>query len=1591
MAKRKVNIKFILLFVSVLVIGALSIVGIYYYQIILAPERNFKNANQFMEAGNYEKAVSYYGRAVSKKPNNIVYLNAMEQALLKLIPKSESEANENYNKLLSIQIARTRATKTDPKVWIAAIETLRDRCELYRSEVLWREFTATAEQMDGALLPEEPTRALAKFWKVLGQSERYSTLTAEERQGLDKEFLEVVQLLPTDDRMWLAYFDYLLGKAQAQERGNQQALAVETLRQFDTALVECKKKNPQGITASIALVKRLRDMQLRGDSTLNKADLAAAYQSILDAAPRIIGDRKLTLAAAVAMFSGASFESNMQAMKLIEDHLKQFPGDAVTQQIYLNLARGMSTGIGKELAETVFTQSNLPTSIESLSQQGAREAAADLLYTLTFEEWRKAVDESEKKEKLALVLQSRDKVVKFFNTQSLPLMVEDIEARTSLAQGNANDAAVRFEALLKKNPDPNQELYFYAAFANILRNQPGTALSLVNRGLEKFPNYPPLINLSARLSEGVGKLDDARRALAKLLEINPDDKSAQESLARLSKGLDSQAGNPDEKEFRRLAGVVGIAERSMMKKDYDGAVAVLAKELAVNPNSVLVIQALAQVYYIKNDIPTAQVFLNKALALEPNSKECLRLQLMMSTNDPIDRVLAAVRSMYSDPKDQAVETYLALATTLDQLRKNTAQIPADQIQPEALAQRERCEKLIGPAFDAAMQASPNNVKVLEMAAANSTMMKDYATAQKYAQIIQTSGETGLGLTIQSRILVEQEKFKEAIALLQTARQNGEQSPIMLRQLGMLMQKEGDMEAALELIRESYDRRPTDVITARIYAQFLEQTGDRKKALQILQQVAVMNPEDRDLLLSVIDLESDVGDRTKAFELRKQLYKQNPAMSKNSLALAKMLLDTPGDPNMMVNSAGKRKFTDQELGETNTAKMQQALRLATSANVAEGLEILKFLQETAPNDSVLSLMNARAIKKYKSVKEGEAALRSDIAKIPPERCIGLWISLGAYLDESGNPEGARIAFEEAKKNQDPKTMFANIQIADYWFTRSQWANAREALEGANKAGLVFDSSGWMRLSEICNRLRDYDAAENCLAKAVVAGGTPETLATIEMLRAMNLQGRGELAIVKGDTSQSEKDFNASRAALRRATEILPASPLAWVSLSDFERRMYQRTRDSKYLVASEQAADRVLDISVGYWPGIRNKELVYLEKEKIDDAIAVVDRYLSAAPKNVDARKELIELLVRANNFSRAIDLAQEGSRLNPRDAEWQNMIGNLNLRRNDISGATEAFDAAFIIQPDATQLLASVTQRVRLEKKDWNSVLQILRANSKVVATSIRLQIFLAVALVNSGQREPGLVAMRNSYKIIQDGVAADSVSPDEWNTWYTGLASCFDKNPKEAEAFVATVVGDKPMEYWNYTGIATLYMVQGESGTPEAVKMLEKSAEVAKASGVKDSNQQQAAALLQAGNLLYASKNFSKSMELFEQAIQLIPDNAGALNNAAYLIAKSGTNPARAVELARKSVELNAAGIDDFLDTLGFALLRAGKASEAIEPLQKAIVIGQKPSSMIHLAEVFIELKRQLDAKEFLEKAKKQKPTDEQLEEIKALELKLN
>ena len=1590
MAKRKFNVKFFILFSSITITTFLLLGGFYYYQIVLAPERNFNKGNDFMASGNFDKAATSYGRSVSKKPNNLIYLDALKNALLKVVPKSASDASEHYNKLISVLTARTRAASTDSKVWIDVMEAMRDRAELYNSDMAWREFSTSAQQMENALPPNDSARSLAKFWKVLGLNGRYTSLPPDEREILDKDLAESVKLLPNDERAWIAYLDYLLLKADMLERGNQRVLSKETLRQFDAAVVECKRLNPQGVAAPLAIAQRLIQMKLENEVQVSKADLDAAFKTILDVSPRILADRKLTLSAASVLFMGKSFETTNQAMELLQDHLKAFPNDAVTQRIYLNIARSISSGIGRDIANEVFTQANLPTSIESVSQQGAREAAADLLYTLAFEDWRRATEEKDKKEKLAIVLEMRDRVVKFFSSQALLLMVEDIEARTALAEGKSSESAIRFEALLKKIPDPAQEMYFYAGYANILRNQPGTALGLVSRGLERYPNFPPLLNLSARLNGGMGRYDEARKALQKMLELNPDDKDAKATLAIIGDGKKSDIEVAAGLESNAMSTAVSKAERLMMKQDYDGAITLLAKEFAENPKAIRVLEALCQINIVKNDIPAAQVFIEKGLALEPKNGYFLQMKAITSNKDPIDRILASVSAMYPDPKEQAIPMYQGLSSAMFKMRQAMAQLEAEQIDALMKDQFQRCEKLLGPALDAALAADPKNLAVLEIAATDASDRKDYAAFEKYVALIAGTGDLGLAATIQSRNLVLQDKLPEALAVLQDARKKGDENPIMLRQLGMLYERTGNIELALELIRESYDRRPNDVTTGRTFAELLQRSGERQKALQILQQLSRSNPEDTDLLLSWLELEGQIGDRSGAFALRKRLYKERPSLAKNSIELARMLLETPSDPNLMLDNKGAQKFTQQDLLNSSSPKIQQALATAAKANLDSGFEIVKFLQEAAPADTSLSLMHARALKKYGKVKDGEDAIRKDIAKLPADKSLELWIGLGVYLDEADQPEQARIAFDEARKQQNSENPVADVRISDYWFSIGQWQNARDVLEPVSKLKKRMLPTEWMRLSEICSRLRDYDAAEQYLAKASVEGTPKETLVTVELLRATNFQGRAELAIIKGEIAKSEADLAQAHSALNRATVMMPNSAQAWVSLSDFERRMYQRTHDPKYIVAADEAANRATDISMGYWPGIQNKQRVLLEQEKLLEAIVLVDKFLSIAPQNSEARQNLIGLYIRSNNIQRAVELAQQGANMNPRDSVWQTTIGSLNLQRKDFDKATEAFDAAFVIQPEINQMLDSVNQRIRGDKKDWQAVVKMIRANMKLVTGSPKAQTLLSVALVNSGQREAGLASLGTNYKLIRDGITAGSLNPDEWGMWYAGLGQCFDKKPEESEVFVTALVGKAGLDFWDCNGLSALYAAVGDSGTAKSIEWMERGVNVAKASTALDAKNLQAMGLLQIGNMYYKQKDFVKATLLFEQAVALVPDNPGALNNAAYLIANSGANLPRAVELARKCVELNP-NVDDFQDTLGFALLKDGKPADALEPLQKAIVMTQKPGSMIHLAQAFIELKRFADAKGYLEKAKTKSPTEDQIAEIKALELKLN
>lgn len=586
---------------------------------------------------------------------------------------------------------------------------------------------------------------------------------------------------------------------------------------------------------------------------------------------------------------------------------------------------------------------------------------------------------------------------------------------------------------------------------------------------------------------------------------------------------------------------------------------------------------------------------------------------------------------------------------------------------------------------------------------------------------------------------------------------------------------------------------------------------------------------------------------------------------------------------------------------------------------------------------------------------------------------LWIALGAFLAESGFPERSAEPFAEAIKLQDKQTHDAELQVADFWFSKQQWQRAREALEPAVKALSGERAAGQaLRLAETCQNLRDYDAAARFTELAEKELG--KTNATIEMLRGGTLIGRGDAAVQAGEVAKGTESFTKAIEAFRKATELAPNNPVAWSSLAEAERGMYLRSRDPARLSAAEAAVDRSLAILSTYPQGLRIKKDILLDRNDLDGAVTMIERYVRNSPQAQDGRRLLIELLMRAGKSTRAVAVAEEGAQQEPRNAEWPTTIGNIHISLGQEKEASAAFERAFSTDSSEETLMRATNARIFRKDPDWAGAVDLLRANPKIVGESITLQALLGAALVNAKQRDAGLQALRNTFNSIRDGITRKTLRPEAWDIWFAAVGQAFPARPADAEAFVKTVLAGRPLDFYGDRGMARIWQAGGKDGLDAALKYLADAVVLA-----KDQPDLASAASIEAGSMAYLAGDCQRSLPLFEQAIALQPNFPPALNNAAFVTAKCGSAPDKAMAWARKAVEM-APQVSDFQDTLGFVLLKSGKPLDALEPLQRAVTMTPTaPTPLLHLAEALVLAGRKDEARATLERTRTMKLNPEQ------------
>jgi tetratricopeptide (TPR) repeat protein len=127
-------------------------------------------------------------------------------------------------------------------------------------------------------------------------------------------------------------------------------------------------------------------------------------------------------------------------------------------------------------------------------------------------------------------------------------------------------------------------------------------------------------------------------------------------------------------------------------------------------------------------------------------------------------------------------------------------------------------------------------------------------------------------------------------------------------------------------------------------------------------------------------------------------------------------------------------------------------------------------------------------------------------------------------------------------------------------------------------------------------------------------------------------------------------------------------------------------------------------------------------------------------------------------------------------------------------------------------------------------------------------------------------------------------------------------------------------------------------------------------------------------GSLYEAYGDSAKARETYEKAIQMDPSLAPAKNNLAYLLAESGDNLDRALDLAQEAKSLLPES-GHAADTLGWTLYKKGIPSAALAHLKEAegMFRPDDPNLAIvrhHLAQTYEALGQTEDAREALRRA---------------------
>ena len=1479
--------------------------GLWYYARGTRPWRYESRGNASTQRGLYGEALNNYKRAISMTrdtASQIRLLKRMIAAAEKMPAPSEAKAYEAVRDLLSY---RGALAALEPGNAEYAREFLTPYFRLVKENgnaESWNQFRATIGKM-AAGAPKNPV--LLKYDGIANVVWMLQAAPEEKyRLKIGDAMMKVQEALPEDAQVAFYLACWCMNEARIRQDSADQLRRGRLLEKARLLMEEQVKAHPDDLEVKLDGVRVLLDMgnfgdlQAQGATTRARALLAELEQQLAD------GTRPdLAMEVANILRSGAGSGvagSVTHAMTFLQLVLKKHPEQQEAQFELGVLCRlaGDQEGAVAALAKAAQVRP-VAVDISVMKQQGLRFAARRELTSLYFDLCEKSAEGAEQAGRLAT---AEDSLAQFRTLSRNDATATGIlEARLAIAKDQPWEALEKLAAVTAGTAR-NPEALFWQGFVLSRQGECGAALRCFR---DVFSVEAAAVGLRVRT---------AKEMVPLLLRLKRFDDAA-ELAGNLAKNHPADPAVPL------------LQADIQMARDSSGFVTVPAKTVAALGEAVKLIKPQAE----KND-PEARLRLaelyvrigdsNRAWELirtfapdAPVKPEQFRRLVMLEQTLGLTESLVARlgRGLGASSGNRAAElAYSAVAARSGVYWERLGNLVAVALLSSP-AEREvalaEFAKMAGAADEAkeailrAQKLDPTNPRLLRFLVAEAlgsgkldaaaalladggaaARMENVERMQCKARLCLLRNEAAAAATILEGVTKRRPQSSEAWWLLGEARR--------------VMGKTGEAVAAL---RKAVELKPDNAPALLELFRILDETGEYAKALDCLRQLLVFQPQDIHLANLYLDYLAQHDSTEEALALRRAWAAANPADLYNRRAVARFLLDM-NKPDLAQKEIEAVAAKDPENRET---------------------VLLKALLERAWNRP----------------EAGRELLDSHLRRRAEKADFEDWICMARYLRLiQAMPDAIQAAYAEARRRENPKTMPATLELAEWQASRGAISPALELYrEVRQKTGS----------QAVCSAILDLLMSDN-----------------------------------RHDEAEQELEI------WRKATAPVWSSQQAMVSALLLARKNNIKEADAviSAAIANEPKNARLYLIRAQIFYDDRSTEkIIFRVKADLEQAVQLdpnlihpqemLQNWCQRESYTVEAGKRQFQLLeLRMAMPSYRLQLAQQYARQNrDHDLEdliresmqkadapvWHQMLASFYRKRGNVSDAVRELGKAYAMQPTpASECIAQYADALVAARKPQQA-LELIRRHPVNLKTSPALNIIYGRALEaerGNGEGEAVFAATIHA--------AADT---------YANLRSVLGQflEIEKPAAVNARLERERQAGDTQALALASAQLLVMTGNPAGALALLERVA------AEKPGNDLvlRATLLELMGVTYYSARQYAKAQETYEALLRLQPTNMVALNNLAMVLAEGLGMPEKAIPLAEKAAAntlLSDSDRANVLDTLGQVQVLANQLNAAAATFRRSLDLQNNAETHMHLAEALIRLNRRDDARDEMEEARR-------------------